>query len=442
MSMQSRQMAKAGRSSFMPPARGLIQRKCGCGLHTPNGGACGDCAGKQNGLQRRLAIGASNDPLEHEADRVAEQVLSRPAGTTIVPSAPLIHRSTAHGLEQGPQEAPASVDRVLAASGQRLDAATREDMEQRFGHDFSQVRVHHNSAAEHSAQEIGAMAYTIGQDIVFGAGHYSPSTRSGRFTLAHELAHVVQQQGGSEVAQKRTDPGERTEAAPVQLSGEGRPTLRRRLVVNPTDTVPLAPGTAGPARTLVNAVGGLLRDTCPTGGFTIDAASGVVSGPSRFCEWHPPLVPGKTEADISSTPAGCKCLCDVVNNTKTTTVGFTAGGPGTSPGSRPASAAPVAGSGGVRTDAQVSIDPRFQGQYRISGKWVDVPFHLLFSHELCGHALPKMQGTHQYRGAGTAGGTPPQEQHAVDVERAIAAEHNPPLPRRPEDYSGAARQRP
>jgi hypothetical protein len=106
----------------------------------------------------------------------------------------------------------------------------------------------------------------------------------------------------------------------------------------------------------------------------------------------------------------------------------------------PAGTTPAPGQGGATTSPTVSIDPSFQGQYFVGGKWVDVPFHLLFAHEVCGHALPKMLGTHVARAAGPASGTPPQEAAAVAVERAIAAEQG--LPRRPDDYSGAARQRP
>ena len=68
--------------------------------------------------------------------------------------------------------------------------------EPRFGHDFSQVRVHSGGAAEQSAREVNANAYTVGQNIVFGAGRFAPDTHEGRRLLAHELTHVVQQKVG------------------------------------------------------------------------------------------------------------------------------------------------------------------------------------------------------------------------------------------------------
>lgn len=98
----------------------------------------------------------------------------------------------------GPGSAvPALVDDVLHSSGQPLDASTRAFMEPRFGHDFSRVRVHTDPQAQDSARIVDALAYTLGNDVVFGAGQFSPATTPGRRLLAHELTHVVQQQSGS-----------------------------------------------------------------------------------------------------------------------------------------------------------------------------------------------------------------------------------------------------
>src|SRR6185503_7812734 len=71
-------------------------------------------------------------------------------------------------------------------------------MESRFGRDFSQVRVHTGAMAAASSQSIQALAYTSGNNVVFGAGQYAPGTESGKRLLAHELTHVVQQDGGQE----------------------------------------------------------------------------------------------------------------------------------------------------------------------------------------------------------------------------------------------------
>lgn len=78
-------------------------------------------------------------------------------------------------------------------SGQALPQGTRDYFEPRFGHDFSQVRVHTDAQAAQAAQGVQARAYTTGRNIVFGAGQFAPETEGGKRLLAHELTHVVQQ---------------------------------------------------------------------------------------------------------------------------------------------------------------------------------------------------------------------------------------------------------
>jgi hypothetical protein len=80
--------------------------------------------------------------------------------------------------------------------GESLPGEVRSYFEPRFGWDFSKVRIHADSDAARGAQAIEARAYTLGRDIVFGAGEYTPATHEGRRLIAHELAHVVQQEGG------------------------------------------------------------------------------------------------------------------------------------------------------------------------------------------------------------------------------------------------------
>lgn len=192
----------------------ILQRKCACGNHTVAGGGCIECNKKNHSLQpdsinrgesgintsfsrtpamqRRLTIGASDDALEQEADRIADQVLAASPGSIIGGVLPRIQRFTAQPAGQT-GTAPASVDRVLASSGSLLEPTLKADMEQRFGHDFSHVRVHSGAAAEQSAREVNASAYTVGHNIVFGAKQYSPRTGAGQQLIAHELTHVLQQ---------------------------------------------------------------------------------------------------------------------------------------------------------------------------------------------------------------------------------------------------------
>jgi hypothetical protein len=94
-------------------------------------------------------------------------------------------------------DASHSVDLALRSPGRALDSATRAAMEPRFGHDFSQVRIHTGGEAETSARAVDANAYTIGRDIVFGRDRYSPGSSEGQRLLAHELTHVVQQGASS-----------------------------------------------------------------------------------------------------------------------------------------------------------------------------------------------------------------------------------------------------
>lgn len=97
----------------------------------------------------------------------------------------------------GGYEKPSPVlDVVGTGGGQPLAPDLRADMEAGLGADFSDVRIHTGERAAASAAAVGAAAYTVGDDIVFGAGSYSPGTGEGRRVLAHELAHVQQQRSG------------------------------------------------------------------------------------------------------------------------------------------------------------------------------------------------------------------------------------------------------
>jgi hypothetical protein len=82
---------------------------------------------------------------------------------------------------------------VLRSAGTPLDRTVRADLERRYDHDFSRVRVHADGTGGESAVALGAAAYTAGQHVVFGPGRYQPGSPAGRELLAHELAHVVQQ---------------------------------------------------------------------------------------------------------------------------------------------------------------------------------------------------------------------------------------------------------
>jgi len=183
---------KAKQSSLLEFGRLLLQRKCACGSPTSSlSGECEECKG-MTGLQAKLTIGASNDPLEQEADRVADQVMAAPLNSEVSITPPHIQRFSGQSTGQT-DTVPASVDRALSGLGRPLEPVLRQDMEQRFGHDFSRVRVHTSVVAEQSARDVNADAYTVGHNVVFGRGRFAPGTYEGRRLIAHELTHVVQQ---------------------------------------------------------------------------------------------------------------------------------------------------------------------------------------------------------------------------------------------------------
>jgi hypothetical protein len=110
-------------------------------------------------------------------------------------AAALLQRRPSSGSDGGPPQAPPVVADVLRSPGVTLEKNLRYEMESLFLADFSRVRVHADAAAGASARAVAAEAYTVGPDIVFGAGSFAPGSAAGRRLLAHELAHVVQQDG-------------------------------------------------------------------------------------------------------------------------------------------------------------------------------------------------------------------------------------------------------
>lgn len=196
-------------------------------------------------IQAKLEVGAVDDPLEREADRVAERVMRMPDPSPVSSSAggELIQRKCKSCADEEEQltvrrkcescseeeqkkkhdeetheklsrkesggaaafdgtAAPPIVQEVLRSPGQPLDKATRDFFEPRFGHDFSRVRVHDDARAAESARAVHALAFTERSNVVFGAGQYVPGTLRGHRLLAHELTHVIQQEAaGSATAQ-------------------------------------------------------------------------------------------------------------------------------------------------------------------------------------------------------------------------------------------------
>ncbi len=183
-------------------------------------------------LQAKLTIGEPNDKYEQEADRVAHDVVQRihetgGANDTHHPSdqpqtnslfANPIHplqraamRKEAKRLQKkslrniqrfadGAGTASAEVEQGInnaRGSGQSLAPKLQAQMGQAMGADFSGVRVHTDARADQLNRSVGAKAFTTGQDLFFKQGEYRPESRGGQELIAHELAHVVQQNGES-----------------------------------------------------------------------------------------------------------------------------------------------------------------------------------------------------------------------------------------------------
>ena len=150
---------------------------------------------KSRVLQTKLTINQPGDIYEREADWIAAQLMISPPHFPGARTLPQIQRFSGPPAAQA-KVVPPSIGQALAKPGRPLEPALREDMERRFAHDFSQVRVHTGSMAEQSARDVHAHAYTVGHNIVFGTGQFAPHTARGGQVLAHELTHVVQQGGG------------------------------------------------------------------------------------------------------------------------------------------------------------------------------------------------------------------------------------------------------
>jgi hypothetical protein len=184
-------------------------------------------------LQTKVNVNQPGDKYEQEADRIAEQVIRMSEPLPVKPSAgsppnlqrkcaacasgggscpkcaeeekllqrkplaaqitPLIQREISTGETSAVSPPVESHIASLHGCGQPLPESVRAFFEPRFGVDFSQVRVHTDSHAARSVRAVNARAFTVGGDIVFGTGEYSPATTPGKRLFAHELAHTIQQ---------------------------------------------------------------------------------------------------------------------------------------------------------------------------------------------------------------------------------------------------------
>jgi hypothetical protein len=161
-------------------------------------------------IQRKLSIGAANDPLEHEADAMADKVMR-------MPELNFIQRKCAHCEEEEKAQRKPLISFIqkkeagniniasdpvsnqiqsTKGSGNALPSATKSFMESHLSADFSNVNIHADNKAANLSQQLHAHAFTVGNDIYFNEGKFSPQSSDGKRLLAHELTHVLQQNSG------------------------------------------------------------------------------------------------------------------------------------------------------------------------------------------------------------------------------------------------------
>jgi hypothetical protein len=128
--------------------------------------------------ERVMRMAALESPASDDQDEARNSLLRKQSSQTGI-----------HVASDALSVPPSVQDTLNGGGGQPLDTATRAFMEPRFGHDFSQVRVHTDTQAAESAQAVNALAYTVGRDLVFGRGQYAPATIAGQRLLAPELTH-------------------------------------------------------------------------------------------------------------------------------------------------------------------------------------------------------------------------------------------------------------
>lgn len=168
-------------------------------------------------IQPKLSVNKSGDKYEQEADHIAEKVMRMNETPVIVgngrddekhlPNTQLTKNITPVIQTKGASGAIVSNSlsnkiSESAGSGNEMDRNTQSFMSDRFGADFSKVNIHANEESEQMNSEINARAFTVGNDIYFNKGEYQPGSSNGKHLLAHELSHVLQQNGGSKKIQK------------------------------------------------------------------------------------------------------------------------------------------------------------------------------------------------------------------------------------------------
>lgn len=356
------------------------------------------------GIQPKLKISQPNDAYEQEADRVAERVMRMPTPSVSITSMGdtkdegIARKCAACEMKEDEDEKQLNISRKPStasnldvnngivdnidkfrskSSSISLDTNTQEFMESRFGYDFSNIRIHTDEVAVHLSSLLSAEAFTMGNHIYFSQGRYSPHSMSGRFLLAHELSHTLQQGANN---------------APTSM--QQSLTAYRKVKVNNPSGMPAGAPTGETNEKIVKSyVTTLCSDFTVTGGR-------VEPNDPSLC---PPTVASES----------CGCLCEMHSLADTWTID-------------------VNDNDWPHTDdstSTVTVHSPFSGvrfgAWTVSSARREEPNWLVLGHELCGHAKLFARGTHPTGPPPTRMGRPSHDV-TVEIENKIAKEHGIP----------------
>jgi hypothetical protein len=198
-----------------------------------------DSATASAAVQRKPTVGGENSSSEHQADAVADKVMRMPGNSLVqrttdcsnsgyddehVQLKPLASQVTpfiqAKGAEGGTvSNAVSNKIKSTQGSGSSMAGKTKSFMESRFGSDFSDVKIHTGHDAGQMTTALSAQAFTVGKNIYFNSGKYSPEATAGKRLLAHELTHVIQQNGSGQTVQRDPITGTQSSTSTYKLDG-------------------------------------------------------------------------------------------------------------------------------------------------------------------------------------------------------------------------------
>jgi hypothetical protein len=330
-------------------------------------------------LQTELTISQPSDKHEKEAGRIANAVVKNNNAAPPVQTLQISRiqrkcteceheeKEIQEKAENNTSEVSPSVSHNLentSGKGNPLPVKILKEMNSSFCADFSSVNNHNDSESVNMNKDLHAQAFTHGSDIYFNAGKYNPETKIGKQLLAHELTHVVQQNGNRKNISRKIE-------VPFEKS-------KPRNSKNPA------------ADTQGKVVEKYLNKLCVVGGITMEGKK--VNLPVDLCDLPGPIEGNMalTKAEQSKTKVGCTCLCELDKSKHTVKVIVDDDIKGTTLAEGPGVDKPGVGAGSTVTvpspDAPQTVLPTQ------SGKMLPIDPVINLGHELCGHAFFNVRG--------------------------------------------------